>query len=77
MHVEQNYIGLMSVENEQSNDTLDVDEKCVSSAVSPYLKVLAGFVIPKSQITLTEILGKGKVYYCTSVGHLVKFKLTF
>ena len=58
-----NYIGLIPVENEQSDDKLqDVDEKHVSSTVSPYLKVLAGFLIPKAQITLTEILGKGTVY---------------
>ena len=63
-YIEHNYIGLLPVDNEQSNAILqDVKEKHVSSAVSPYVKALEGFVIPKSLIMLTEILGKGRVLY--------------
>ena len=55
--VGHNYIGLMSVHQPSG---VDMNEKPVPSVISPYVKALAGFVIPKSQITLTEILGKGK-----------------
>ena len=52
--VGHNYIGLISVDQQS-----DVTMKDLSETHLQYLKPLADFVIPKSQIKLMEILGKG------------------
>ena len=61
VHLSENgYIGLSPLTHHRKH--ADSNEEQHSSVISSYLRPLANFIVPKSQIKLIEILGKGAPY---------------
>ena len=64
--LEHGYIGLSPL-RQQEHDT----DGLQSSVISPYLKALADFIIPISQLKLIEILGKGTYSHEPGMGKYI------